>query len=260
MHENSAHGASRSKPLDMHIETDSYVPYYQQVVDQVRALISSEVLREGDIFHSEGEIAAALNISKMPVRQAFMKLRSEGLLIIEKGKRPVVGSSQMPWNFQQLRGFTEEMRRRGLNPSAKVLHLKRAGADAETAQALRLAAGDPIFSLRRLRYVNGQPVALVTSYVPATIFPDLDQQDLERQSLYFVFEKIYRRKLSWADEEIGATTATAAQARVLDTSPGKPLLSIRETTFDTRGTAVEHSHSLLRADRYKATVVSVRKR
>jgi len=49
-------------------------------------------------------------------------------------------------------------------------------------------------------------------------------------------------------------------ARILDTSPGKPLLFVRETTFDLKRTAIEHSHSLLRADRYKATVISVRKR
>ncbi len=46
-------------PLDLHIETDSYVPYYQQIVDQVRAHIKSEALREGEVFHSEGEIATA---------------------------------------------------------------------------------------------------------------------------------------------------------------------------------------------------------
>ena len=246
--------------LDLHVDTDSFVPYYQQVVEQVRALIKSATLREGDVFYSEGEIAGLLGISKMPVRQAFLKLRSEGLLIIEKGKRPVVGSSQMPWNFQQLRGFSEEMRRRGLVPSAKVLGLKRAAANTEVANALHLAAGDPVFALRRLRYVNNEPVAVVTSYLPAALFPDLDRQDLGKSSLYAVFEKVYKRKLSWAEEEIGAVIATREVARILGTTAGKALLFVRETTYDLRRVAIEHSHSLLRADRYKATVVSVRKR
>ena len=42
--------------------------------------------------------------------------------------------------------------------------------------------------------------------------------------------------------------------------PGAALLFVRETTYDMRRTPIEHSHSLLRADRYRATVVSVRKR
>jgi GntR family transcriptional regulator len=249
-----------SPPLIVQIETDSYVPYYQQIVDQIRALVKSEAVREGDVFHSEGELAAALGISKMPIRQAYLKLRSEGLLVIEKGKRPIIGSSRVPWNFQELRGFSEEMRRRGLTPSAKVLSLKRTTADTEISQALHLNVGDPIFSLQRLRYVNNEPVALVTSYLPIALFPDLDRQDLEKSSLYHLFEKVYRRKLNWAEEEIGATTASAADARILKTSPGKALLFVRETTYDMRRTAIEHSRSLLRADRYRATVISVRKR
>lgn len=248
------------RPLAFQIDPDSYVPYYQQIVDQVQALIKSNTVREGDVFHSEGEVASALGVSKMPVRQAFLKLRSEGLLVIEKGRRPVIGSSRLPWNFQQLRGFTEEMTRKGLVPSAKLLSLKTVAADGDIAKALNLKVGEPIFSLHRLRYVNGKPVALVISYMPTVLFPNLTEQDLSHSSLYRLFEKTYGRKLSWAEEEIGASAATEEQASMLETSPGKPLLFVRETTYDMQRTAIEHSHSWLRADRYSATVISVRKR
>src|SRR5271166_1281195 len=109
--------------LGLALESGSYVPYYMQIVDQVRDLIKKNKLREGQIFASEGDVAQALGISKMPVRQAYQKLRSEGLLVIAKGKRPVVGSGRVPWNFQQLRGFSEEMQRRGLTPSARLLSM-----------------------------------------------------------------------------------------------------------------------------------------
>jgi GntR family transcriptional regulator len=260
MHKPAAAAKTAAPPVDLHIETDSYVPYYQQIVDQVRAHIKAQALREGEVFHSEGEVASALGISKMPVRQAFLKLRAEGLLTLAKGRRPVIGSSQVPWNFQQLRGFSEEMRRRGLVPSATVLSLKRVAADAETAQSLRLKLGEQVYAMRRLRSVNGAPVALVTSFLPVALFPDFERLHVGKSSLYAIFESVYKRKLNWAEEEIGATAATAEVARLLDTSPGKPLLFVRETTFDMQRTAIEHSHSWLRADRYKATIVSVRKR
>jgi GntR family transcriptional regulator len=246
--------------INLQIDRGSFVPYYQQIVEQIRALVKTSVLSEGEVFQSEGEIARTLGISKMPVRQAFLKLRSEGLLVIEKGRRPVVGSSRVPWNFQELRGFSEEMRRRGLEPSARVLSLKRITADAEVSQALHLHADEAVFSLLRLRYVDDEPVALVTSFLPVALFPDLDQRNLEGVSLYRLFETVYRRKLNWAEEEIGATTATEDQARMLGTALGSALLFVRETTYDLKRTAIEHSHSYLRADRYKATVVSVRKR
>lgn len=255
----SVEGSVRASEFDLHIETSSFVPYYQQIVDQVRAQVKSGDLREGDVFYSEGEIAGSLGISKMPVRQAFQKLRAEGLLIVEKGKRPVIGGGQVSWNFQQLRGFSEEMKRRGLVPSSKILDLQRTEASADAAKALHLKDGDSIFMVRRLRFVNGKPVALVTSHLPAILFPDLDKRDLEHISLYQLYETVYRRKLAWAEEIIGASTANGEVARILETLVGQALLSIFETTYDAQHVPIEYSHSLLRADRYNATVVSVRK-
>src|SRR5216683_1696055 len=187
-----------AEQLGLTIDSSSFVPYYVQIVDHVRELIKKNKLKQGQTFCSEGDIARFLGVSKMPVRQAFQKLRSEGLLVIAKGKRPVIGSSRVPWNFQELRGFSEEMRRRGLVPSARVLSLKRITADAEVSQALHLRADEAVFALHRLRYVDDEPVALVTSFLPIALFPDLDQRDLQGVSLYRLFETVYRRKLNWA--------------------------------------------------------------
>ncbi|HTZ46539.1 MAG TPA: GntR family transcriptional regulator [Verrucomicrobiae bacterium] len=242
--------------LDQH----SFVPYYEQIVAQVRTLITDKKLSEGDTFYSEGEVARMLGISKMPVRQAFQKLRSEGLLVISRGKRPIIGSGKLPWNFQQLRGFSEEMRRRGLEPSAKVLSLERKKPDGDVLQALNLQPGDEVYCLKRLRFVESEPVAVVTSFLPSAIFPDIDQQDLEGQSLYHVFEQVYQRKLHWAEEVIGAAIANPEDARLLQAAPGSAVLLIKEKTYDAQEVAIEYSVSVLRGDRYTASVVSIRKK
>lgn len=245
--------------LGLVLDNGSFVPYYEQVVDQVRTLIKKNKLQFGQVFCSEGEMARTLSISKMPVRQAFQKLRSEGLLVIAKGKRPVIGSGRVPWNFQQLRGFSEEMRRRGLVPSARMLSLEIQQPEVDVAQALKLTPGERVYCLRRLRFVNGEPVAVVTSHLPARIFAGIDKQDLEKQSLYHIFEHTYQRRLHWAEEIIGAMNAGEEEAHILEAEPGSPLLIIKETTYDDQDIAIEYSVSLLRGDRYTASVISVRK-
>ncbi len=249
----------KAEQLHLVLDSNSFVPFYEQIVDQVRSLIKEAKLLEGQIFCSEGEIARLLGISKMPVRQAFQKLRSEGLLVIARGKRPVIGSGRVPWNFQQLRGFGEEMRRRGLAPSAKLLSADLQEAELEVAQALKLGPGERIYRLRRLRFVNSQPVAIVTSHMPARLFSGMERQDLEQQSLYHIVEHIYKRKLHWAEEIIGAVTAREEDAAILQTVAGSALLMIKETTYDTQQIPIEYSVSLLRGDRYTASVISVRK-
>jgi DNA-binding GntR family transcriptional regulator len=74
-----------------------------------------------------------------------------------------------------------------------------------------------------------------------------------------VFENVYNRKLQWAEEVFGAVTADGDTATILETTPGSPMLIVRETTYDIQRLPIEYSVSLLRGDRYTATVVSVRK-
>jgi len=245
--------------LGLTLDTNSFTPYYQQIVDHVRSLlVEKRTLREGETFCSESDIARALGISKMPVRQAFQKLRSEGLLIIAKGKKPVIGSGRVPWNFQQLRGFSEEMRRRGLVPSAKLLSLNVQEPELEVAQALKLTPGERVYRMQRLRFLDGEPVAIVTSYLPARIFAGIDKHDLENQSLYYIFEHFYKRQLQRAEEVIGAVIAGEEDSRILHAQPESAFLLIKETTYDALNVAIEYSVSLLRGDRYTASVVSFR--
>lgn len=236
-----------AQQLGLVLDSNSFVPYYEQIVDQVRSLIKKNNLKQGQTFCSEGDIAQLLGVSKMPV-----------LLVIAKGKRPIIGSGRVPWNFQQLRGFSEEMRRRGLVPSAKLLSMKLIEPELEVAQALKLSPEERVYCATRLRLVNGDPVAVVTSYLPARMFTGIDHQDLEKQSLYHIFEHSYKRKLHWAEEVIGASAAGEEEAGVLEASIGIPILVIKETSYDTQDIAIEYSVSLLRGDRYTARVISVR--
>jgi GntR family transcriptional regulator len=241
------------------LDPKSFVPYYEQIVAQIRNAIRIGRLHPGVGFYSEGEIARSLGISKMPVRQAFQKLRDEGLLIIQQGKRPVIGTERVPWDFQRLRGFSEEMLRKGLTPSARVLSLDEQPPEASVMAALSLTPDQKVYRLKRLRYIDRQPVALVTSYLPAHIFPGIDQLDLANQSLYYIIERLYSRPLHRADEVIGARNAGPEEAAILQTSTGSALLIITETTYDVQQVPVEYSVSLLRGDRYTAFVTAVRK-
>ena len=151
------------------------------------------------------------------------------------------------------------MRRRGLHPSAKLLRMEIRSPELDVAQALKLSPGERVYCARRLRFVNGEPVAVVTSFLPVRLFSGIEKQDWEKQSLYYVFEHVYNRKLQWAEELIGAVNAAEEEARELEAQVGSPLLIIKETTYDEQNVPIEYSVSLLRGDRYTASVISVRK-
>jgi GntR family transcriptional regulator len=234
------------------LERSSSVPYDLRISQQLREIVKSGPAKVGQPFWSEVAFAEKLGVSKMTVRQAFQTLRSEGLLLIEKGKRPLVGSGHTVKNFNELRGFTEEMMRRGLRPSTRLLRIVIRDRDPETASALRLAEGQKVYELRRLRSADEDVVGLETVRVPAGLFPDLEKQDLENQSLYFTLENVYSVKLVWSEEKFEAIPAQKEDARLLQVRTGFPLFCMHRTVYSTDQKPVEHGLSVFRSDRYVA--------
>ena len=243
---------------DLSLERGSYVPYYRQIRDQVEGMIKTGKLKPGQVIFSEGACATKLGVSKMTVRQAFQALRSDGLLLIEKGKRPMVSAGRIQKDFQKLRGFTAEMTRRGLKPSSKVLQFERTAPDAATADLLHLWRNDEIYRIRRLRYADKALVGVETIVLPARMFPDLAKQDLESQSLYSLMETRYAIAVEWSEEELEAIPAEKEEAKLLQIPTGFPLFSMRRTVYAKDGLPVECGRSLFRGDRYTATVISRR--
>jgi GntR family transcriptional regulator len=243
---------------ELRLERGSYVPYYRQIRDQVDALIKAGKLKPGHTIFSEGACAEKLGVSKMTVRQAFQALRAEGLLIIEKGKRPMVSAGRIQKDFHKLRGFSEEMIRRGQKPSSKVLQIEQVIPDATTANLLQLWHREEVYRLQRLRYADKEIVGLENTLLPARLFPDLDKQDLENQSLYAIMESRYKIHVEWSEEELEAVPAQTDEGKLLQVPSGFPLFSMRRIVHAKDDLRVEYGHSLFRGDRYTARVISQR--
>lgn len=241
--------------LELRIDAVSYIPFYEQIVLQVRSAIQCGTLKPGELFYSEGELAKKLGISKMPIRQAFRRLKAEGFLLTSKGRKPVIRAGSTPMDFQSLHGFTEEVRGGGHVPSAKLLEVIRIPADAEVAAKLKLDMEDPIYRLKRLRFIDGAPVALETTHLPAVLFPELETRALETESLYSIIERTYGRRLKMGEERLSAITAEAEEATLLGVEVGFPLLNAQRFVYDVYDVPVEFGYSLIRADQYYARII-----
>lgn len=150
------------------------------------------------------------------------------------------------------------MTRRGLKPSSKVLQIEQVVPGSATSNLLHLWRQEEVYRVRRLRYANKEIVGLETIIFPARLFPDLDKQDLEGQSLYSIMESRYEILVEWSEEELEAVPAEKDEARLLQVPPGFPLFSMRRIVYDENDIPIEYGHSLFRGDRYSASVISRR--
>ena len=101
--------------------------------------------------------------------------------------------------------------------------------------------------VRRLRLANGEPIAVMTNYLPVRIAPS--RAELEADGLY---DCLRGRgvKPRIANQRIGARSASAPEARMLDEAPRAALLTMERTAFDEAGAAVEFGQHIYRASRY----------
>ena len=119
-------------------------------------------------------------------------------------------------------------------------------ADA-IAGHLNLPAGTEVATIRRLRSSGGQPLAVMTNYLPVNLAPD--REELERAGLYQAL-RARGVHIRLARQRIGAKAADREEARLLDEKPKSPLLVMERTAFDDSGRVVEYGSHVYRASRY----------
>jgi DNA-binding GntR family transcriptional regulator len=232
--------------LTIEVDRSSPVPLYFQVAQVFEKAILDGDLKPGDRFENELSLAKRLNLSRPTTRRAIQELVDKGMLVRKRG----VGTQvvQTPVHRPvELTSLFDDLARAGQEPATRVLDYRIGPAPADIATHLNLAADSEILTMRRLRSSGGQPLALMTNYLPAALAPD--QDELERAGLY---QALRSRgvHIRLARQRIGAKAADREEARLLDEKPKAPLLVMNRTAFDDSGRIVEYGSHVYRASRY----------
>lgn len=78
----------------MRIDTKSGVPFYRQIIEQVKFGIARGVLRPGDQLATVRQLAVDLSINPNTVIRAYRELEIEGVLETHQGSGTFVGQEK----------------------------------------------------------------------------------------------------------------------------------------------------------------------
>lgn len=218
---------------------------YVRVRDYLRSMVTHE-LGVGDPIPSERLLCERFGVSRMTVRQAVDALVVEGLLVREQGRGTFVAPTKLDLEVR-LASFGEEMQRRGMVPSSRVLAAEVVQATPDVADALDLLPGELVSFLYRVRYADGEPMAVEQSWLPSRLAPGLFDEGVPES----IYGQLRRRGLDpdWGEDTVAASEADAQDADLLDIDPGTAVLRLTRRTFAGE-TACVYSRSAYRADRY----------
>jgi GntR family transcriptional regulator, N-acetylglucosamine utilization regulator len=230
------------------------IPYYYQLKEILLDYITNHHQERDKAIPTEVEISTHFNISRPTVRQAINELVVEGYLVRHKGKGTFITQPKINQAFLQvLDSFNNEMSKKGLVPSTKVLGLDVIECDEKTAEALQIPAGSRVIQLRRLRFANGEPIVYVVTHLPYDRCYPIMAKDLEFESLYEILRQVCDFTLLKAVRNLEAVLAGEYEAKVLGIEKGAPIQYIKSVTYLTDESPIEYSLAKYRGDRSQFT-------
>jgi GntR family transcriptional regulator len=241
-------------PASITVDRYSPVPMYYQVAQQLEQAIESGELPPGTRLDGELALANQLGVSRPTLRRAIEYLVDRGYVV----RRRAVGTQVVHPKVRrpvELTSLYDDLRASRKDPRTKVLSIDKAPASDAVAHALGLEDGEDVLALERLRYADGQPLAVMRNWLPVGVV-ELDAERLEETGLYQLM-RAGGISLHLASQTIGARGASGPEARLLQAHKGEPLLTMQRTTYNENGQPVELGDHIYRASLYSFEIVLV---
>lgn len=224
---------------------------HRQLADAIRAGIDQGELRPGQALPSEGELAAAVGLSRTAVRDALDILAAEGRIVKRGGvparvAQPPVVRHMATGRYADELGILREGGEHPLSSAFTREHgvewadytvgtdYRETPAGDVPGDALNLPPAAVVLRRHLIKYVAGDPVQLQTSYMPAELVGGTPIADPTRQpwpggtiaELYSVGLVVTR-----VVEEAHARVATGDERRALDLSGQATVLEVVRTFY-----------------------------
>jgi len=162
---------------------------------QLRELLIGLVV-PGEAIPSERDLMVTYGVSRATVRKAIDGLVADGLLQRTHGLGTFAVRPRLETRLH-LASFSQDMRRRGLQPSTRLISVTLALPPADVTDWLGLAPNQKAWRIVRIRLADNMPIAHEDGWYPAHLLPELDQQDLAGGSLYAILGEKYGRTREW---------------------------------------------------------------
>jgi GntR family transcriptional regulator len=216
--------------------------------DRVLDLI--EGLGVGEAIPSERQLSAELGVSRLTLRAALDELAREGYVVRRRGSGTFVGEPKIAQELT-MTSFTEDMRRRGMEPGSRTLSLEIVPAGARLGRFLHVSPSEPIVVAKRLRLADRETMAIETLHVREALVPGLTRRDLEGRSFYELLRERYGIVIAGGAQTIEPTVTNEEESAALGVPLHSPAFLFERVTHSERNEIVEFVHSIYRGDRYR---------
>ncbi len=223
----------------MVITTDSRL---NQVKAHMLNYISQNNLKRNDQLPSEAAIAKDLGVSRNTLREAYVTLENEGVIVRRHGigtfvaQPPIIQDS-----LNEFSPFAQIIQDVGYTPRFKTLATEIIEASREVRDALHLNGSSTVRYIQRIVFADKKPVIYVEDYVPTDIDLQVSDWDDFEGNLVEVLAKNLDTSLHQIQSQIRAQSLPADISSYIELPVGTPILGVRSTIYTQDNQAVTFS-------------------
>lgn len=209
----------------------------------------------GEKLAGERELAKQYEVTRRTVQYALDELAKKGYLERRQGSGTFVRKNivnKMDLNYLSERGnagITAIVKNHGAKISNKILTRGIVSGKFFSCR-LDLPEGAPVYALHRIRYGNDEPIAVEYTYVPAQLFPDIDDIDFEKVSLYDYMDSETHMPKKFI-QKLQIIEATEKERNYLELNKKDPVYYFEFIGYDEAGAIVEYTESYTRCDKFE---------
>jgi GntR family transcriptional regulator len=187
---------------------------------------------------SERILAERYGMSLAPIRQAILDLAKEGVLYRVRGQGTFLRERPRAERVSVLASFTESLRDRGARVDVSIIRQERVTPPLEVAKHLGTKRKTAMV-LERVIAIDGEPAAILVSYVPAARFAGLAEAELPGGSLYRYLQDVHNAVPMRAETLVEVVRCSTSRSALLRVPSGTPLLQASGTVFDENNEVIE---------------------
>lgn len=230
------------------LDRTSSVPLWEQVLEDLHRRLFEGEFAAGK-FPTDQQLVGQYGVSRQTAREAVRRLRERGLVERQRGRGTTIRVQELEQPMGTLYSLFRAVEATGADQTNLVRALD-VRSDPVAAARLGLPPGTDLVYIERLRFVEGEPLALDKAWLPDRLAHPLLAVDFTRTALDEELIRHCGLLTTWARERARAVIPDTKDRDALGMEPGQPAFDIERLTRAADGQFLEFRRSLMPGDRY----------
>ncbi|RLC76750.1 MAG: hypothetical protein DRJ03_14150 [Chloroflexi bacterium] len=231
-------------------------------LNQVKAhllnYITQNHLKRNDQLPSETAIAKTLGVSRNTLREAYISLENEGIIVRRHGIGTFVAHSPVIRDsLNDFSPFAQIIQDSGYTPNFQTLSMSFEHAPVDVYDAFGIPSSEKLRCIKRIVRADQRPVIYVDDYMaPAVEAAALNWDAFDGNTVHFLAASL-DIPLHQIQSCIRAAALGPEISRYLELAEGSPILSVRSTIFTVDNQPVNYSKICFNSNIVELNIVRI---